>query len=75
MPITPQQKQDLVKLGARIKALREARKLTLKDLAHQIDKDPQSIGRLETGGINPSFLYLQEICAGLDISLSELHNY
>jgi putative transcriptional regulator len=75
MPTTPEQKKELKRLGARIKALREDRKMTLKELAHQIDKDPQSIGRLETGGVNPSYLYLQEICLGLGISLSELHNH
>ncbi|MBS1630205.1 MAG: helix-turn-helix transcriptional regulator [Bacteroidetes bacterium] len=75
MPLTPKQKDELKRLGARVKALREERQLTLKELAYQMDKDPQSISRLETGGVNPSYLYLQEICAGLEISMHELCSF
>ena len=72
MSITRGQKEELKRLGARVKALREAKGLTLKELAYKINKDPQSIGRLEMGGVNPSYLYLQEVCDGLGIRINEL---
>jgi transcriptional regulator with XRE-family HTH domain len=72
VPITRAQKQKLKILGKRIKALREERGLTLKELAYSIGKDPQSIHRLEMGDVNPSYLYLMDVCIGLEISISEL---
>ncbi len=42
------------------------------ELGYLIDKDQQSIQRLESGNINPSFIYLCEISKGLEISVSEL---
>lgn len=63
---------ELKKLGLRIKELRKMKNITQEELAHAIDKDQQSIQRLETGNINPSFLYLQQIAKGLDVSLSEI---
>jgi putative transcriptional regulator len=65
--------QEMLKqLGAKIKALRKAKELTQAQLAHSIDKDQQSIQRLEKGGVNPSFLYLMEIAKGLQIHPSVL---
>ena len=62
----------MVELGARVKAIRLSKNLTLRDLAFKINKDPQSIHRLEVGGINPSFLYITDVCAGLGVGLEEL---
>ena len=72
MPISKTQRHKLKQLGQRVKALRNEKNLTLKELGHKIDKDPQSINRLEMGDINPSYLYLLQICEGLEISLNEL---
>lgn len=72
MPFGSKQQQHLLALGQRVKTFRLARNLTLKQLAHQIGKDPQSVQRLEKGRINPSFLYLKEIAEGLEIDISEL---
>jgi putative transcriptional regulator len=66
------QQEILKKLGQRVKALREQRGLTLKEMGYKIDKDPQSISRLEMGKINPSYLYLLDICSGLDIDIAEI---
>jgi len=59
-------------LGRHIKALRKAKKLTQKELAYNLGKDQQSIQRLETGNVNPSYIYLLSIANGLEISLPEL---
>lgn len=72
MPHNKQQHKKLNELGARVKDLRNKKNLTLQDLAHAIGKDAQSISRLEQGGVNPSYLYLLQICEGLEIDIKEL---
>lgn len=63
---------ELIAIGKRVKELRISKGLTQFDLAAKIGKNASSIGRLETGRINPSYLYLLELCEGLEISISEL---
>ncbi|MFM2047922.1 MAG: hypothetical protein RI955_468, partial [Bacteroidota bacterium] len=46
--------------------------LTLEQVAFKVGKDRQSIHKLEKGSFNPSYLYLLEICKGLEIEISEL---
>lgn len=72
MPYDKAQQKKLNSLGKRVQEIRSEKGLTLKELAHAIGKDPQSINRLEMGKINPSYLYLQEVCVGLDIDITEL---
>lgn len=72
MGISKTQVKKLKLLGQRLKKIRVDGGLTLKELGYKIDKDPQSISRVEQGDINPSYLYLVEICEGLNISPSEL---
>ena len=74
MPRTKQQTKKLAALGARLRALREQKGLTLRDLGYKIGKEPQSLHRLETGAINPSYLYLLEVCVGLEIEITDLLN-
>ncbi len=64
--------EELMKLGEKVRQLRMERKLSQMQLAHIVGKDQPSINRLEKGNINPSYIYLLEICQGLEISLSEL---
>ena len=67
------EKEVLLKnLGDRIRKIREEKGITQKQLAHTINKDQQSIQRLEAGKINPSFYYLFEVARGLDISIEIL---
>jgi transcriptional regulator with XRE-family HTH domain len=72
MPIINLKEQRLKALGLKVKAIRKDKKLTLQELAYSIGKDHQSIYRLESGAINPSYLYLLEICKGLEINISDL---
>ena len=60
------------KLGENICRIRKAKGLTQVELASLVNKDQQSIQRLEKGNINPSFYYLIEISKGLEIDLKEL---
>jgi putative transcriptional regulator len=71
-PISNEQKQQLIKLGERVRSIRQSKALSLQDVADKIDKDRQSIQKLEKGGFNPSYIYLLEICKGLEIDIKEL---
>jgi len=72
MAYSKTQEKLLKKLGERVKNIREEKGMSLQDLANKIDKDRQSIHRVEAGQINPTFLYLMEVCEGLEIDISEL---
>ncbi|MEZ4721966.1 MAG: helix-turn-helix transcriptional regulator [Flavobacteriales bacterium] len=65
-------KELLIALGKHVRSIRQKRGLTQLDLAVRVNKDYQSIQRLERGSINPSFVYLYEIFSGLDINLEEI---
>lgn len=62
----------LIELGLAVKRIREQKGLSQTQLAYKIDKDQPSINRLEKGKINPSYIYLLEICDGLEIDIKEL---
>ena len=72
MAINEAQQEELRILGRKLKALRVEKGLTLKELGYRINKDPQSISRVEMGDINPTYLYLLELCRGLEIEISEI---
>lgn len=62
----------LIKLGEKVRKVRHDKCLTLEEVAFRINKDNQSIQRLEKGGFNPSYIYLTEICKGLEIDIKDL---
>ncbi|WP_306566853.1 helix-turn-helix transcriptional regulator [Flavobacterium lindanitolerans] len=66
---------ELVRLGNRIKELRLAKGLSQAKLGMKILKDQQSIHKLENAEFNPTYLYLLEICEGLEITISELLDF
>ena len=65
---------ELKLLGQTIRIIRLEKKLSQARLATKIYKDQQSIYKVEAGQFNPSYIYLLEICEGLDIKLEELIN-
>jgi len=65
----------LKKLGDNIYQLRKAKGLTQVQIASLVNKDQQSIQRLEKGNINPSFYYLYEISKGLEVDMKELLDF
>lgn len=71
-PINLLQKKELIKLGKKVKSIREKKGLTLEFVANRVGKDRQSIHRLEKGDFNPSYIYLLEVCKGLEIGIEEL---
>lgn len=72
MAFTKAEMDVLQELGNRIRALREQKGWSQQQLADQIDKERQSISRIELGQINPSYLQLRAIAAGLGIDVSNL---
>lgn len=63
---------ELKKLGEKIKEIRLCKNLTQFELATIVNKDQQSIQRLEKGKINASYIYLMEICKGLEVELKDI---
>ncbi|MBC6112987.1 helix-turn-helix domain-containing protein [Pedobacter fastidiosus] len=70
-----EKKDLLLKLGSRVRDIRLSKGLTQTELAHSLGKDQQSIQRLETGNVNPSYIYLLQIAKGLNVELNELLNF
>ncbi len=68
------EQKKLNELGSRLRSIRESKNMSLQDLGYIIDKEPQSISRVENGKINPTYLYLLELCRGLEIEISDLLN-
>ena len=64
--------ETLKKLGLAIRKRRLEIGITQNELALRTNKNQQSINRLETGGINPTYYQLLEISKGLEMSLPEL---
>jgi transcriptional regulator with XRE-family HTH domain len=62
----------LKKVGENIRRIRKAKGFTQVVLASIVNKDQQSMQRLEMGNINPTFYYLYEISKGLEVDIKEL---
>ena len=65
----------LQQLGLHLRNLRLSKNITQFDLGSIINKDRQSIQRVESGKVNPTIYYLQELSDGLQIPLSEIVNF
>ncbi|MGH9019792.1 MAG: helix-turn-helix domain-containing protein [Acidimicrobiales bacterium] len=59
-------------VGARLRARREARGISLRQFARDLDVSASFISQLETGKAQPSVATFYSICAALDISTDEL---
>ena len=66
------QDEALVRLGGRIRALREVRGLKLKQLADATGLSDAFVSRLERGQVSSSVANLIQIAQALDIGVSEL---
>jgi len=71
-PLSKSDKKELVKLGERFKAIRTEKGLSLEEVGKKIGKDRQSIYKFEHGDFNPTYIYLLQICKGLEIEMSDL---
>ena len=64
-------KEYQIKIGKRIRELRNEKGISQRQLAFSAQKDPQSLERVENGKSCPTVYYLYEICLSLDISLKD----
>jgi transcriptional regulator with XRE-family HTH domain len=63
---------DGAAVGTRIKALREAMDLSLRDLSERSGVSPTMLSQVERGATSPTLAVAGKIAAGLDLSLSQL---
>jgi transcriptional regulator with XRE-family HTH domain len=67
-------KENLKILGANIKRLREAKKLSLREMSYACNIDNSKISKIENGQINITFTTILQIAAALEILPSEILN-
>src|ERR1051325_10750391 len=58
--------------GRRVRALREARGLSLRDLADRSGVSAPMLSQVERGDTSPTLAVAKKIAAGLDLTLSQL---
>ncbi|MGK2931780.1 MAG: helix-turn-helix domain-containing protein [Solirubrobacterales bacterium] len=63
---------DSAAVGARVKALREAMNLSLRDLAERSGVSATMLSQVERGATSPTLAVASKISFGLDLSLSQL---
>jgi len=74
MPYSNQEREFLIKLGQRIRNLREAKGWSQERLAEEYGLHRTYIGALERGERNVAALNLRKISSALGVSLSQLCN-
>ncbi|WP_188930238.1 helix-turn-helix domain-containing protein [Puia dinghuensis] len=72
MGISEDDKLFLIRLGARIRAVREEIGLKQVELANLLDIERGSMTRIEKGSMNLTSLMLRKICRALKIELEDL---
>jgi transcriptional regulator with XRE-family HTH domain len=60
------------RIGARVRALRDERGLTLEGLAERADVSRAMLSRIERGESSPTAQLLNKVCGGLGVTLSML---
>jgi transcriptional regulator with XRE-family HTH domain len=71
-PLYQQEHSTSEALGRRVRTLREARGLSLRDLAQRSGVSAPMLSQCERGETSPSIAIAHRIAAGLDLSLSTL---
>lgn len=61
-----------LQLGARIRALRQARRLTLRELAARAGMTESFLSQVERGVASPSIASVQRIARALDLAIAQL---
>lgn len=62
-------------LGARIKELRKARRLSQDQLSEKINIDPKHLSRIEVGKSYPSLDTLEKIAKALNVEIKDLFEF
>jgi len=61
--------------GIHVRNLRIEKGFTQVELSSNMNKDQQSLQRVESGNVSPSLYYLFELAEGLGVSISELMEF
>jgi len=61
-----------IKIGVRIRILRESKNMSQQDLADLCNFDKSDMSKLEAGKANPTLKTFLIICQALEVSLSNL---
>lgn len=64
-----------LKIGNRIKQLREIKNMSQKDLSYSADLDRSYIASVESGQRNISIVNIEKIAFALGVTLKEFFNY
>ena len=64
-----------IKIGQRIRHLREISAMSQKDLAYSADLDRSYIASIENGSRNVSIVNIEKIAIALDVTLKDFFNY
>ncbi|WP_262245354.1 helix-turn-helix domain-containing protein [Parapedobacter soli] len=64
-----------IKLGQRIRVLRERGGLTQMELGALVGKDFQAISRMEKGRVNPSAYQLYVLAGALNVPIAEFFEF
>src|SRR6266550_2248705 len=64
--------ERLIEIGPRVRALREAMGLSLRDLSARTAVSPPMLSQVERGETSPTVAVAARIAAGLELSLSQL---
>lgn len=64
--------KDRVSVGTRVRALREAMGLSLRDLAERSGVSAAMLSQVERGETSPTLAVAEKIAAGLELTLSQL---
>jgi XRE family transcriptional regulator, regulator of sulfur utilization len=68
----PSAADGIVGVGARVRALREAMGLSLRELSARSGVSPPMLSQVERGETSPTLVVAARIAAGLELSLSQL---
>jgi transcriptional regulator with XRE-family HTH domain len=70
-------KKEIVQkqFGLHVKSIRLEKGLTQIDVSSRMNKDQQSLQRVESGNVSPSLYYLYELAEGLEIEVKELFDF
>src|SRR4051795_12687396 len=64
--------EPITTIGTRVRALREAMRLSLRDLAERSGVSAPMLSQVERGETSPTLSVAARIAGGLDLSLSQL---
>ncbi len=64
-----------VQFGLHVRNIRLKNHLTQVDVSSAMNKDQQSLQRVESGKVSPSLYYLFQLAEGLGVSINELMDF